>query len=212
MRILYMDCFLGFDARMLLGALIDAGAATEKIEESLRQKGVNASVIVQSTERSSILCKKATVIADQEAENTLNENNIVKSISEEYGFSEGTTPATIIAVICAAEQLGIDYIISSEISLPENTDGRVLELFERGNIAVCPADGSTKGTEPADAAFLVQISNENGPKPPMEIISIGYGAGGDNPDNPDIISAIIGEFESDNLFSYEETEEFAAYL
>ena len=58
----------------------------------------------------------------------------------------------------------------------------------------------------------MQISNENGPKPPMEIISIGYGAGGDNPDNPDIISAIIGEFESDNLFSYEEAEDLVAYL
>lgn len=207
-----MDCFLGFDARMLLGALIDAGADAGKIEEDFHQRGIIASVNVQNTERSSILCKKATVTTDPEAEHKLHENNIVKSISEEYGFSEGTTPATIMAVICAAEQLGIEYIISSEISLPENTDGRVLELFERSNIAVCPADGSTKGTEVADAAFLVQLSNESGPKPPMEIISIGYGAGGNNPENPDIISAIIGEFESDNLFSYEETEDLAAYL
>ena len=212
MRILYMDCFLGFDAEMLLGALIDAGAVADKIEDSLSQDGIKVSVIVQNTIRSSILCKKATVITDLKTEQKLLENNIVKSISEKYNFSKGTTPASIMAVIYAAEQLGIEYIISSEISLAENTDGRVLEVLESGNIATCPADGSTKETEPADAAFLVQLSNESGPKPPMEIIYIGYGAGGDNADNPDIISAIIGEFESDNLFSYEESEDLVAYL
>ena len=212
MRILYMDCFLGFDAQMLLGALIDAGASVEIIRKDFENAGISADISISNTLRCSISCKRAEVITDSKPESYFVDNPMISSIFKDFEITPGTDPVTVMAVIFATEQLGIDYIISSDISLPENTDGRVLELLESANIEISPSDGSTRSMEPADAAFLIRISNENGPKPSMEILSIGYGAGGEKPDSADIITAIIGESEADNLFEAEESESILAYL
>ena len=59
MRILYMDCFLGFDAQMLLGALIDAGASVEIIRKDFENAGISADISISNTLRCSISCKRA---------------------------------------------------------------------------------------------------------------------------------------------------------
>ena len=124
MRILYMDCFLGFDAQMLLGALIDAGASVEIIRKDFENAGISADISISNTLRCSISCKRAEVITDSKPESYFVDNPMISSIFKDFEITPGTDPVTIMAVVFATEQLGIDYIISSDISLPENTDGR----------------------------------------------------------------------------------------
>ena len=209
MRILYMDCFLGFDASMLLGALVDAGASTDKIEQCLKDKGINASLSVKTTTRSSINCKRVLTLANTRDDiDVAMEDDFISSVIGSYGSCEGTDAVSIAAVLCAIEQFDIEYILTSEVSLGECTDGRVLTILDNAGIHLAPSDESNKNMQPADAAFLARLSNECGPRPNMTIISIGYGAGGTNRDEPNIISAVIGEFNGEYVpgeCSYTET-------
>lgn len=213
MRILYMDCFLGFDATMLLGALVDAGASAEAIETKLKEDGINLLLSVKTTTRSSINCKRVLALANTRDDiDKAMENEFVSSIINTHGSCDGTDALSVTAVLCAAELLDIEYIITSDVSLGEKTDGRVIAILDNAAIHTMPSDGSTKNMQPADAAFLAAIANECGPKPPMTILSIGYGAGGTNCEEPNIISAIIGEFESGNMFDMAEQEELISAL
>ena len=213
MRILYMDCFLGFDASMLLGALIDAGANPQQIEGKLNDCGIKVTLTVKTTLRSSIECKKAVIRAENEESTTrAMQNELVKRVAAKYEPTDGTDAVTMLAVICAIELLDIEYILCSDVSLGEGTDGEVLMLLERAGIETLPSDGTSKNMETADAAFLTGITNESGPKPNMQILAIGYGAGGVNPDEPNIINAIIGEFGAEDLFGSAEREELIMSL
>jgi len=208
-----MDCFLGFDARMLLGALVDAGANPESVQNKMKDKGITASIHVSTTERASIVCKKVSVLAKTPQDVlSAGHDEIAHRVLGEYENSEGTDALCAIAAVLAIEELCIDYIITSEVSLGENTDGRVIEILNKAGIEIMPSDGSMKNMEPADASFLAAITNESGYKPPMNIISIGYGAGGESPDEPNIVNAIIGEFDSDNLFESQGREELIESL
>lgn len=202
-----MDCFLGFDASMLLGALIDAGASPTEIESKLKRKGINATIYVSTTERASITCKKASVVA-RCAEDLLmaEKDEFAASALNGHPCTGETNALSILAVLMAIEELSVEYIISSELSLGDSTDGTVLTMLENADIEVLPSDGSCKDIYPADVAFLVALANESGPKPPMEIISVGYGAGGNTAEQPNIVNVLIGEFEAENLFENHERE------
>ncbi len=213
MRILYMDCFLGFDASMLLGALIDAGANPDEIQAKLAEAGIEASLTVKTTVRSSIDCKKAVLLADsKKASEFAMQNELIKHVLEERHATEGTDAVTMQAAIYAVELLDIEYIMCSDVSLGEGTDGEVLSLLEKAGIEALPSDGTIKNMEAADASFLTAITNESGPKPNMQILAIGYGAGGKSPDEPNITSAVIGEFGEGELFNASEYEELIMSL
>ncbi len=209
MRILYIDCFLGFDASMLLGALIDAGANAQKIEDSLLENGISASIYVKNTERSSIHCKEATVISNEPCEiiGSYEKNEIVNKIFKQYIPTTETSELSVFAVMLAVKQLNIEYIITSGLHLSDSADSIVINILKNASIDVLAYNENTKPMQPADAFFLACIVNESGPKPEMEIVSVGYGAGGKISDEPNIINAVIGEFQCDNLFKSEEAEE-----
>lgn len=104
----------------------------------------------------------------------------------------------------AIKELNIDYIITSPLGIPSGTDGEVLTVLEKGGIETLPCDSSTKKMKLADAQFLIKISAECGPKPDMNILSVGYGAGGEDENEANIITSYIGEFDGGNLICREE--------
>ena len=110
------------------------------------------------------------------------------------------------------KEMEIEYIITSDISLGEGTDGKVIELMENAGIATMPSDESSDHMQPADAAFLGFIANECGPRPDMHITAIGYGAGGNDTQKANIVSAVIGEFNSDIFLESKDYEELIASL
>ena len=210
MKILYMDCFLGFSAQMLLGALVDAGLSTDALTMRLKEIDPTLSVMVQNTERASINCKKVTLLSDNAGNHSY--SSAAEDLANEYGYSDETTPMYIDAVIAAIKELDIEYIITSDVSLGETVDGKVIELLENAGIVTMPSDESCDNIHPTDAAFLGYIANECGPRPDMHIIAIGYGAGGTDTQKPNIVSAIIGEFNSDIFFDAKDYEELTASL
>ena len=198
MRILYLDCFFGFDASMLLGALIDAGADPGAME--------GMDIRYSKTLRSSLECTRAYV-ASCDMEETA-----YSHIFESAEPSQGTTPSAIKAVISAAEQLSIEYIMCSDIGICDGTDGEVLAVLEGAGIEALPSDGENVSVFPADARFLAAIVNETGPKPAMDILAIGYGAGGTDIGSTHLLTAFIGEYNPEELFDRAEYEEIASYL
>ena len=204
MKILYIDCFFGFDASMLLGALIDAGACPRQIESRLEQYVQNPRLEVYDTQRMSIECKMARALC------TDKKGCAPYSITEKYKETAGTDDIAMQAVICAIEELEIEYVMCSDMSLPDNTDGEVISILQSAGIELAPTTDDIIPPRSADAAFLVSISSEHGAKPDMDIISIGYGAGGSDTQKPTLVTATVGSFNPENLFLMQ--EESVAHL
>ncbi len=148
---------------------------------SLIDAGAKSEIMVKETTRMGIECKKITAVSEK----------------------------VQTACLSAIEELNIDYIITSPLGLPSGTDGEVLTLLEKSGIETLPCDSSTKKMELCDAQFLIKISAECGPKPDMDTLSVGYGAGGENENEANIIASYIGEFDgSDTLAICREEKTF----
>ncbi len=61
MRIAYLDCFAGMAGDMFLGALIDAGVPAKVLQDATAALGLNASLRIETVDRSGISCTKVTV-------------------------------------------------------------------------------------------------------------------------------------------------------
>lgn len=210
MKILYMDCFLGFSAGMLLGALIDAGANPDEIYAELEKENIDLSISVQYTDRASIRCRKAFAVLQKPVPEHIPDH--IDNIYTKYGASDETTPGCMRAVAAALKLLGIEYIITSDVSLNETADGTVLELLNNEGIEIMPGDENCENMQSSDAAFLCSIANECGPRPDMQVLSIGYGAGGIDPTKANIITAVIGNYDSNIFLENEEYRELISAL
>lgn len=78
MRIAYLDCFAGIAGDMFLGALIDAGVPVKVLQDATTALGLNASLRVETVDRSGISCTKVTVfegerVADEPADAELHQ-------------------------------------------------------------------------------------------------------------------------------------------
>lgn len=153
MKILYIDCTFGFDVQMLLGALTDAGADAKAVQKQLNDKYPELEISVQSVKRNFIDCA------------------LVKAETSEDG--DGVYRD---AVMAAASNMKIDYVITSAVPLPDDADGEVIDVFEKSGIEMIPAD-KTPYITVKNALFLASFANECAPKPQMDILSVGYGTG-----------------------------------
>ncbi len=190
---------------MLLGALADAGLNINELETKLNEFAHPFKLEVLSTVRSSIECKKVNLDGTCKLD--------PYDICTAYEPSEETNRLYMQSVICAMEIMGIEYVMCSDMSIADNADGEVIGILEKAGIELLPTCDGLTAPKCADAAFLGAIISEHGPKPNMDILAIGYGAGGNSKDSMDIVTAVIGQFNPEELsLSMCEEENFASIL
>lgn len=172
MKILYIDCFYGFSAHMLMGALANICDIPSCDDYS---------VYKESLKRSLIDCISAKALD--------NEQNDI-------------TPSVVSQVI---KSMGIDYVMCSSVPLADSADGDVINALQNGGVEMYPAERGAYITSEG-ARLLAEIATECGTKPPMEILSVGYGA--DINDKDAFLCVTIGEYGSDafleNQYEYGE--------
>lgn len=206
MKILYLDCFLGFDAGMLLGALIDLGLETKEIEAALMAEGIEAKVVAEPALRSEIECTKARVISlkDENSSNALKDKRFL-SISSHIDRLENHDTVAFKAVFCALDLLRADIVLLSPVTLPPKTDGEVIAFLDGMNVIGIPSDEDTPRVSFSDALLIKTIITDCGPKPQMDIIKTGYGAGGESEKSPHLICGVLGIFN--DMLSFEAAED-----
>ncbi len=62
MRVAYLDCFAGIAGDMFLGALIDAGVPASVLHEAIAALDINATLQIETVDRSGISCTKVHVL------------------------------------------------------------------------------------------------------------------------------------------------------
>lgn len=135
MKILYLDCFLGIDTEMLLGALINLGADASSVEEQLKKVFPSASIKVSDVKRCALDALKAEVILDSKEvfgySNALEYTDInindsaaaiyLKRVFKTYFDADSVAVIKeneicgIYALYLALKSIDADYVISSVI-------------------------------------------------------------------------------------------------
>ncbi len=181
MKIVYIDCYYGFNSSMLLSALVDAGASMEEIIKTARQSMSDFDMQITETKANSMDCKMVCTFGEQSAERNASE----------------------LGALSAIEAVGAEYVMCSSVYLGDSADGEVISLLEKSGIEALPSSDINCSLRLSDASFLVHLCAESGPLPDMDIISVGYGTcegAGDG-----LVTVYIGEYNGqNNLFAKEE--------
>ena len=222
MKILYLDCFLGFESEMLLGALISSGADSSAVESELKAAFPAAKLCVSDVRRCSVEAIRADI--SMENSKTLSESETIEYISSKItddaaalflqrtaevyfvskqGILDEICLCRLYALHCALRQINADYVICSSLKegsgfVEENgscaviPSPAVLEILSTCKIPFSSIDLQKELIPANDAAALAKIANEYGTMPEMDIEKIGYGAGREDLSAPNLIRAVIG--------------------
>jgi hypothetical protein len=128
--------------------------------------------------------------------------------AEEVEFHEVGSVDAIVDIVgaCAAlEALDIDRIVCSSITVGEGTvlaaHGQlpnpapaVTELLARRNAPSRGIDDRKELATPTGVALMCALADEFGPMPPINVTSVGYGAGtADIAGRPNVVQVVIGD-------------------
>ena len=87
MRIAYLDCFAGIAGDMFLGALIDAGVPVKVLQDATAALGLNASLRVETVDRSGISCTKVTVYEGERVADEPADAELHQGVGRDAGYS-----------------------------------------------------------------------------------------------------------------------------
>ncbi len=181
MKIVYIDCYYGFNSAMLLSALLDAGAQKEDILSKARQSMSDFDMQITETKANSMDCKMVRTFGEQSAERDPSE----------------------LGAISALEAVGADCVICSPVYLGDTLDGEVIFALEKSGIETLPSSDISYSMSLGDAEFLIHLCAESGPLPDMDIISVGYGTADGEADS--LVTVYVGEYNGqNNIFAKEE--------
>ena len=87
MRIAYLDCFAGIAGDMFLGALIDAGVPVKVLQDATAALGLNASLRIETVDRSGISCTKVTVFEGERVADEPADAELHQGVGRDAGYS-----------------------------------------------------------------------------------------------------------------------------
>lgn len=210
MKVLYIDCFGGFDTNMLLGALIDMGASPIYTEQQLINEGIEADIVSDRVNKSGI----DAVFAYTRCIRTENAGDTrLKNMCEALGESNNENICLWAAALCCMECFGVEKIICSPVADGSGTDSvtglpvpgvEVLELLKKYRIPVKTVDAARELITSEGAVFLGENADEFGMLPVGNILCIGYGAGEENVDGcVNIVRCVLTETEDCGIIEKE---------
>lgn len=210
MKVLYIDCFGGFDTNMLLGALLDMGASAVYTEQMLRDMGFEADILSEKTVRKDIeavyaytKCIQKEDIEDFKYKTLL--TNMCDALGEQYSESENI--CTWAAVLSCMECFGVEKIICSPLSDGSGADAsgypipspQVLKYAKNYHIPIRTTDVQREIISSEGIVFIGENADDFGMLPVGNIMCIGYGAG-ENVDNCiNIVRCVLTESEETGI-------------
>ncbi len=241
MRVLYFDCFLGFDLNKLLGALIDLGVNCNLIEHELKALGFDAKLEVLPVVRGMVesklailscqenrvldykdVCSLVDTIPTQKIKN--NVYSIIETVlaarSEISGKDEGETLfyyddiVKMVGAVVAQIFLEVEKFVTSPLNAGE--DEVCKHILKKAGIELTNENSCICTTDQLGAAFLSNFISEVAPFCNYDIVKVGYGAGERDTDIPNVLRAVIaddGNGDNERIELYELfKEEFAMSL
>ncbi len=220
MKILYFDCFAGFDLEKLLGAFADLGVNSTLIEKELKGIDADCSVDIINVSRKGVDAKLAGINAPQKtidfdsidaileniSNNTLKNRitrvfNIVwQSMGKAYTF-EYRDVLYLIAVLTAEFYLDTKKLIVSPVAAANQSDAH--KILKNANIEAFCADNSVCTADVFGSAYLSAFASEVCAFCDYDIMKTGYGAGASDAEISNVLRVVLaddGEFESTELF------------
>ena len=111
----------------------------------------------------------------------------------------------VVGSCAALEVLGIDRVVCSPITLGQgrvraahgelpNPAPAVVDLLATRRVPSRGIDDHRELATPTGVALMVALADEFAPMPPMQVSSVGYGAGSrDVPGRPNVVQVVIGD-------------------
>lgn len=177
-----------------------------KVSVKAEEKGIvrtwpNVRTIIESSTLNDEIKKKAKEVFLKlaEAESKIHRKNIDKVHFHEVGATDSIVD--IVGAVIGMEYLKVEKVFASEIAtgmgFVRTSHGTVpvpspatLEILK--DVPVYSGNVSSELTTPTGAAIIKTYASEFGPLPPVNVEKVGYGAGAQELDVPNVLRLIVG--------------------
>lgn len=221
MKILYFDCFAGFDLEKLLGAFVDLGVNSALIEKELKGVDAECTIDVINVTRKGIDAKLAVINAPQKNINFDGIDGILENISNNTLKNRITRVLDVvwnnmgnaytleyrdflylIAVLTAEFYLDTKKLIVSPVAAANQSDAH--KILKNANIEVFFAENSVCTANAFGSAYLSAFASEVCAFCDYDIIKTGYGAGAADAPISNVLRVVLAddgnEYETLELF------------